>query len=132
MPSPRTPSRVTMPCRSSRSSARARRSGRPGKSPAESDQRPCVAVTCDIREREERFAQRRAPVDPVPVRQEAPERRLLGRLDLAAQRRERRTPQPAQDIRLAPLSLDAARTQLAAHELLLTLELAKMRLDVDA
>src|SRR5438067_2282538 len=140
MPSPRTPSRVTIPCRSSSSSASARRSGSPRKSGAASDQRPCVAVTAAARARENRRTRwsgrgswkRRAAIDPVPVRQEAAERGLLRRLDLAAQRSQRRTAQPAQHLRVAPLALAAAWTQLAAHELLLALERAQMLLDVAA
>jgi hypothetical protein len=54
MPSARTPSRVTIPCRSSRSSARARGSGAPGKRPVVPDQRPCVAVIASARCREKR------------------------------------------------------------------------------
>ena len=68
----------------------------------------------------------------MPVREEASERRLLGRLDLAAERRERRAPQPAQHVRIAPLALDAAWPELAADELLLALELAQQLVDVDA
>ena len=55
-------------------------------------------------------------VDAVPAGQEAAERRLLGGLDLAAQARERRAPEPPQHVRVAPLALDAARPQLAADE----------------
>ena len=83
-------------------------------------------------QRDERLAQRRAPVDAVPARQEAAERRLLDRLDLAPQRGERRAAQPPQHVGVAPLALGAARAQLAADELLLALELAQLRLDVDA
>src|SRR5207253_10383577 len=82
-------------------------------------------------QRDERLAQRRAPVDSLPVRQEEPECSLLGRLDFAAQRSERRTAQAAQHVRIAPLALASARPQLAAHELLVALELAQVRLDVD-
>ena len=78
----------------------------------------------------ERLAQRRAAVDPVPVRQETAERDLLRRLDLFAQRGERRAAEPPQHIRVAPFPFRAARPQLAAHELLLTLELMQQRLDV--
>src|SRR5207247_3210335 len=39
-------------------------------------------------ERDERLAQARAPVDPVPARQEPPQRRLLRGLDLLAKGRE--------------------------------------------
>ena len=83
-------------------------------------------------QRDERLAQRRAPVDPVPARQEAPERGLLGRLDLAAKRGERRAPQPAQHVGVAPLALDAARPQLATDERLVALEREQDVLDVDA
>ena len=54
------------------------------------------------------------------------------RLDLAAQRRERRPAQPPQDVRVAPLALGAAGTKLAADELLLALELSQLRVDVEA
>ena len=83
-------------------------------------------------ERDERLAQRRPPVDPVPARQEAADRRLLDRLDLLAQRGERRAPQPAEHVGVAPLALGAARTELAADELVLALERAQLRLDVAA
>ena len=69
---------------------------------------------------------------PCQRRQEAPERRLLGRLDLLAQRGERRAAQPAEDVGVAPLALGAARPQLAADELLLALERAQLGLDVAA
>ncbi len=58
----------------------------------------------------------------MPARQEAAERGLLDRLDLAPQRRERGAAQPAQHVGVAPLALAAAGPQLAAHELLLALE----------
>src|SRR2546425_2383871 len=80
----------------------------------------------------ERLAQRRPAVDPVPVRQEAAERRLLGRLDFLPQRRERCAAQTPEDVRVTPLPLGPAGTQLAAHQLLLPLELAQQRLDVAA
>jgi hypothetical protein len=66
----------------------------------------------------------------VPAGQEAAERGLLGRLDLLAQRGERGAAQATKDVGIAPLALDAAGTQLAAHELLVALELAELRLDV--
>jgi len=62
------------------------------------------------------------------VRQEAAERRLLRRLDLFAQRCERRAAQPAQDVGVAPFALGAARTELAADELVRELELSQDRL----
>ena len=64
----------------------------------------------------------------MPRREEPSERRLLGRLDLLPQRRERRPPQPPQNIGVAPLALDAARTQLAADELVGPLEPREDRL----
>src|SRR5919204_125239 len=100
MPSPRTPSRVTIPCRSRRSSASARRSGRSAKRRSVSDHRPWVAVIAAARVREKR--------------------------------RERRAPQPPQDVRIAPLALSAARPQLPADELLRPLQLVEQRLDIAA
>ncbi len=83
-------------------------------------------------QRDDCLAQRCAAVDAVPARQEAPERRLLDRLHLAAERGERRTPEPTQDVGIAPLALAAARPELAANELLVALELAQLLLDLDA
>ena len=83
-------------------------------------------------QRNERFAERRTTVDPVPAREEAAERCLLHRLDLAAKRGERRAPQAAQDLGIAPLPLGAAGPELAADELLVALELAQLLLDVEA
>ena len=65
------------------------------------------------------------------MRQEEPECGLLGRLDFAAQRRERRAAQASQHVRIAPLALASARPQLAAHEFLVALELTQVQLDVD-
>ena len=59
----------------------------------------------------------------MPAGQEPRERFLLDRLDLAAQRGERRAPQAAQHVGVAPFTLGAAGTKLAAHELLVVLEL---------
>ncbi len=81
-------------------------------------------------QRHERLTQARAAVDAVPGGEEARERRLLGRLHLLAQRRQRRSPQPAQHLRVAPLALGAAGAQLAAHEQLFRLECAQDVLDV--
>ena len=83
-------------------------------------------------QRHERLAERRPAVDPVPARQEPAQRRLLGRLDLLPQSRERRPPQPPEHVGIAPLALGPARSQLAANEQLLPFELAEHRLDVDA
>ena len=83
-------------------------------------------------ERDERLAKGRAAVDPVPARQEAPERRLLGGLDFLAERSERRAAKATQHIGVAPLALGPARPKLAADQLLLALELAQLLLDVAA
>ena len=81
-------------------------------------------------ERHERLAQRRAPVDRrASAGRKRAERRLLGRLDLLAQGGERRAPQPAQDVGVAPLALGPAGSQLAADEQLLALELREQRLE---
>ena len=74
-------------------------------------------------QRHERLAQRRAPADALPRGKEARERRRLDRLDLSAKRREGRSPQPAEDVGIAPLALAAPGTELAADEQLLTIEL---------
>ena len=83
-------------------------------------------------QRDERLTQRRAAIDAVPAREEAAQRGLLHGLDLAPQGRERGPAQPPKDVRIAPLSLAAARAQLAPHELLLALEPPKLLLDLDA
>jgi hypothetical protein len=83
-------------------------------------------------ERNERLAERRAAVDPVPAREEATQRRLLGGLDLLAKRGERRAAQAAQHVGVAPLPLGAAGAKLPADQLLLALELAQLKLDVAA
>ena len=66
-------------------------------------------------------------VDPLPCRQQPGERALLGGLDLLAIGGERRSPQPPQDLRVAPLALHAVRAQLPADELARALELAQHR-----
>ena len=81
-------------------------------------------------QRHERLAQRRAAVDAVPVREEAAERCLLGGLDLLPQCGERRTPQTPQHVRVTPFAFGSTGTELAAHELLLPLELLQQGLDV--
>src|SRR5581483_3056983 len=73
-------------------------------------------------QRDERLPQARAAVDSVPRRKEAGVGRLLDRLDLLSERRERRTPQPPEDVWIAPLSLRATRPELAADEPLLLFE----------
>ena len=77
-------------------------------------------------------ARGRVAVDALPVRQEARERALVGRLDLLAQRGERGAPQPPQHLGVAPLALRAARAQLAAHEVAGGLERLQHRREVDA
>ena len=67
-------------------------------------------------ERHERLSKGGATIDPVPGREEPPERDLLDRLDLPAQDRERRPADPAEDIRVAPLPLDPAGPDLAPDE----------------
>ena len=54
--------------------------------------------------------------DAVPARQEAGERGGIDRLDLVAEPRERPTSEQSQDVRVAPLALGAARSELAAQE----------------
>ena len=68
----------------------------------------------------------------MPRRQEAAERRLLGGLDLLAKGGERRAPEAAEDVGVAPLALCAARTQLAADELVLPFQRSQLGLDVAA
>ena len=74
-------------------------------------------------ERNERVAEARAPVDPVPAGQEPPEGRRLRGLDLLAKRRKRGATQATQHVRVAPLTLAPARPELPADEPLLPLEL---------
>ena len=80
-------------------------------------------------ERDKRLAQTRPAADPVPGRQEAAERGLLGRLDLAAQRGERGSAKAAEHVRVAPLALAAARAQLATDEQVGALELVQQALE---
>ena len=76
-------------------------------------------------ERNERLAKRRTTVDPLPGGRKARERLSLDRLDLTAQRRERRAPQPPEHLRIAPLAFTPPGAQLAAHELIRLLEIRK-------
>ena len=72
------------------------------------------------RQHAERLDQRLGPAtvagDAVPRRQEARQRLGFDRLDLTPQRRQRATPQLAQDVGVAPLTLDAIWPELAAHQ----------------
>ena len=56
------------------------------------------------------------PADAVPAGQEAGQCGGFDRLDLAAQAGQRAPPQHPQDLRVAPLPLGAAGTELAAHD----------------
>ena len=68
---------------------------------------------------DERVEPAPAPPDALPRGQEARERRGVDRLDLVPHRRERPAPQHAQHVRVAPLALDAAGTELAVEHALL-------------
>jgi hypothetical protein len=68
----------------------------------------------------------------VPARQEAPERRLLGGLDLACAAPRARLAAAAAARRRRTTRARAARAQLAADEQLLALQLVENRFDVDA
>src|SRR5439155_5534343 len=81
---------------------------------------------------DERLAQGGAPVDPVPVRQEAAVRGPLGRLDLLPERRERGAAETPQDVGLAPFALGPARPELAAHESVVPLELGEHGREVES
>ena len=65
----------------------------------------------------------------MPRGEEAAEGRLLGGLDLAPQHRQRRAPDPAQDVGVAPLALRATGAELAAHELVGPLERRELTVD---
>ena len=69
------------------------------------------------------------PVHALPVGQEAAEGPRVGRLDLAAQRRQARAPQPPHHLGVAPLAARAAGPQLAAHQGALALEGGERRLE---
>ena len=58
----------------------------------------------------------------MPAQREARQRRLLDRLDLAAQARDRGAADAAQHLGVAPLAPAAAGAQRAAHELARALE----------
>ena len=73
------------------------------------------------------FAKRSPAIDAVPRGQEARQRRLLDRLDLLAERGKRGAAQPAQDVGVAPLALDAAGAKLAADQQLLSLQRSEDR-----
>ena len=80
-------------------------------------------------QRDERLAEALPAPDPVPGGQEAPEVDLLRGLDLAPEHGERRAPDAAQDVWIAPLALGATRAKLTAHELVVDLERCELRLD---
>src|SRR5207245_6142229 len=81
-------------------------------------------------QRHERFAQRRAAVDPVPGGKEASERFLFCRLHFAPERSERRAAEAAQDIGVAPFALAPSRTELSTHEPVVALEVVQLRFDI--
>ena len=83
-------------------------------------------------QRDERFAKRSALADPVPRRRKPSQRLLFDRLDLAPKRRQRCTPQAAQHVGIAPLSLGPAGPQLPADQQLGALELSEQGADVAA
>src|SRR5205823_4719383 len=62
-------------------------------------------------------------IDALPHRREPRKRSLIRRLDLLAKDSERRPSHSAQHLRMTPLALAAAGTQLAPHELAAALEL---------
>ena len=115
------PTQTTSPDAQSWSSCAGRKPGtRRGRTSdsqsATGSESPCSGTSASRR--------RRPPVDPLPGGQEAAERRLVGRLDLLAQRGERRPAKPPQDVGIAPLPFGAARTELAADEPVRPLERA--------
>ena len=67
-------------------------------------------------QRNERLAQALSASDPVPRGKKAAERCLLRGLDLTAQHRERRAPDAAKNVGIAPLALGAAGPELPADE----------------
>ena len=71
-------------------------------------------------------------VDALPGGQEGREASPVGRLDLLAQRGQRRPPQAPQHLDVAPVALAAPGPQLAAHQRARALELAQDRAGVDA
>ena len=71
-------------------------------------------------------------IDVLPRGQKARQRALIDRLDLLAQRRQRRAAQAAQHLGVTPLALAAARAQLAADEVAGALELGQGGGEVDA
>ena len=77
-------------------------------------------------------ARRGVTVHALPGGREARQGRLADRLDLLAQRRQRRAPQATEHVRVAPLALRAQRSQLATHELTGLLQGGECRPDVHA
>ena len=68
---------------------------------------------------DERVEPAPAARDALPRGKEAREGRRVDRLDLVPHRRERAAPEHAQHVRVAPLALHAARTELAVEHALL-------------
>ena len=80
-------------------------------------------------QRNERLAQTLAPSDPVPGGKKAAECHLFCRFDLTAQHRERRAPDTAEDLRIAPLALGASGPELPANERIGELEGDELQID---
>ena len=70
-------------------------------------------------------------IDVLPGGEKAGQRALIDRLDLLAQRSQRRPAQAAQDLGVTPLALAAARAQLAADEVAGAFELGQRGGEVD-
>src|SRR4029078_6127589 len=68
----------------------------------------------------------------MPAGQEAPQRGLLRRLDLAPQGSQRRPTQATQDLRVAPFAFGSSRAQLAENQVTTARDLPQHRLDVSA
>src|SRR4051812_33226879 len=71
-------------------------------------------------------------VDVLPAGQKPGELALVGGLDLLAEPGEARSPQPPQDVRLAPLSGRPSREELSADDLTRPLQLAQSGARIDA
>src|SRR5581483_12450034 len=71
-------------------------------------------------------------IDVLPGRQEASKRALVGRLYLLAQYGQRGPAQPSQHLRVAPLPLGAAGTELAPDKLVGALQPVERGTRIDA
>ena len=109
------------PARRLRTNRRASRGGSPRRArathrvraPTPGSRRPGAARSL---RRARRFPRRRAP-DALPRRGSTVRRRAgVDRLDFVAERGQRTAPQRPEHARVAPVTLDAARTELAVHD----------------